>query len=499
MSRLEVGVCVNCNGESGSVPQQLSPAEEQSHFALWALLKAPLLIGADPTNLTEHALSVLTNPAVVAVSQDKLGVQGARIRTQRPSVLPHAGDLLALLTCDDNSTNADYSLLAQSWKWIASGRNGTGKVELLKNGAAERQEERLCVSVSDELDHDSKLPLAKLARCTGMPEVLQDDQTFRFDDNTEQIIHVTSGRCLEASDDRGEIGKHGEPLSTVARGAELSSMTSSIVDDDNADKWWLGPLHNVGLHPYGDYYTSTSLNTTAVPTVAEQTRACAQLCNSSSICFGWDLIKVTPDSGKLLPECCMFKKAAITAPFYREDHNFECGTKSMLTPTKPTPAPSPPSPAPTPPPGPGPPPGPNPPPPLPPKPEPLAPSVSGAIVLAECDESSTRQRWASDFVAPQRLVSRSNTSRCLSATPPGETWSGPLAGGDVVCLLLNRYGNFNRTLTCDFDAAGLSHSRALVQNLLTQASEGVFADGWQADVAPHSVAMIRLRQSPSRE
>jgi hypothetical protein len=474
------------------VPQQLSPAEEQSHFALWALLKAPLLMGADPTNLTKHALSVLTNSAVVAVSQDKLGIQGARIRTQRPSVLPHAGDLLALLTCDDTTTaSADYSLLAQSWKWTATGQNGTGQVELLKSGAAVARE-RLCVSVSDELDDDSKLPLAKLAECTDMPEVLQEHQTFRFDEKTEQIIHVASGRCLEASDNRGKIGNYGVLLSTGGADAEVLPMTPSIADD-----WWVGPLHNVGLHPYGDYYASTTLNISAAPTVAEQTRTCAQLCNSSSICFGWDLIKVTPDSGKLLPECSMFKKTAITAPFYREDHNFECGTKSMLTPTKPTPAPSPPGPAPTPP-GPAPPPGPNPPPPTP-KPEPLAPSVFGAVVMAECDDSSTHQRWAADFVTPQRLVSRSNTSQCLSATPSGETWSGPLEGGDVVCLMLNRYGQFNRTLTCDFDAAGFSHGRASVQNLLTQESEGVFVDGWQTEVGPHSVAMIRLRQSPSRE
>ena len=77
--RLEVGVCVNCHGDSGSVPQRLSPAEEQSHFALWALLKAPLLMGADPTNLTDHALSVLTNSAVVRAFS--LSLSRARARS----------------------------------------------------------------------------------------------------------------------------------------------------------------------------------------------------------------------------------------------------------------------------------------------------------------------------------------------------------------------------------------------------------------------------------
>lgn len=496
MYRLEVGVCVNCHGDPGSIPQQLSPAEEQSHFALWALLKAPLLMGADPTNLTAHALSVLTNSAVVAVSQDKLGVQGARIRGQRPSVLPHAGDLLALLACDTSAGGA------QSWEWTVTGQNITGKVELVGGGAGVVGAQHLCVSVSDELDHDSHLPLAKLASCADETEEEQR-QTFRFDESTEQIVHVASGDCLEATGDRGG-GQYGLPPSTVGVGLELKSTPSlSNASEDEEDNWWVGPLHNVGLHPYGSYYTSTKLNITATPTVAEQTQFCSHLCNISSMCFGWDLIKVTPDSGKLLPECCLFEKAAITAPFYREDHNFECGTKAMMTSIKPTPAPSPPSPSPTPPPGPAPPPGPNPPPPAPtPKPEPLAPSVRGAVVVAECDDSNTRQRWAADFVAPKRLFSRSNASQCLSATPPGETWAGPLEGGEVVCLLLNRYGIFNRTLTCDFDAVGLSVSdrgRVSVENLLTQQSEGTFVDGWQTEVSAHSVAMVRLRLSPGYE
>jgi hypothetical protein len=57
---LEVGVCVNCNGGPGSTPQHLTDNEAQGHFALWALLKAPLLMGADPTNLTKASLAVLT-------------------------------------------------------------------------------------------------------------------------------------------------------------------------------------------------------------------------------------------------------------------------------------------------------------------------------------------------------------------------------------------------------------------------------------------------------
>ena len=60
---LEVGVPPNVNGTG------LKPAEERSHFALWALMKAPLLIGADLRNISEHSLSLLRNNEVLSINQ----------------------------------------------------------------------------------------------------------------------------------------------------------------------------------------------------------------------------------------------------------------------------------------------------------------------------------------------------------------------------------------------------------------------------------------------
>jgi len=55
--------------------------EEISHFSLWALIKSPLLIGCDITKLSQETLTILTNPEVIAVNQDPLGVQGHKIRS----------------------------------------------------------------------------------------------------------------------------------------------------------------------------------------------------------------------------------------------------------------------------------------------------------------------------------------------------------------------------------------------------------------------------------
>jgi alpha-galactosidase len=37
----------------------LTPAQQRSHFALWALVKAPLLIGADLSDISATSLKIL--------------------------------------------------------------------------------------------------------------------------------------------------------------------------------------------------------------------------------------------------------------------------------------------------------------------------------------------------------------------------------------------------------------------------------------------------------
>ncbi|CAM6107865.1 unnamed protein product [Calypogeia fissa] len=55
--------------------------EYQTHFSLWALVKAPLLIGCDVRNLSSDVLRILSNKDVIAVNQDPLGVQGKKVST----------------------------------------------------------------------------------------------------------------------------------------------------------------------------------------------------------------------------------------------------------------------------------------------------------------------------------------------------------------------------------------------------------------------------------
>ena len=54
--------------------------EYKSHFSLWAISKAPLLIGCDITNMTDETFEILSNTEVIAINQDKLGEQGHKIK-----------------------------------------------------------------------------------------------------------------------------------------------------------------------------------------------------------------------------------------------------------------------------------------------------------------------------------------------------------------------------------------------------------------------------------
>ena len=48
----------------------LNAEEERTHFALWAVSKAPLIIGCDLTALTNTSIAILTNKELIAVNQD---------------------------------------------------------------------------------------------------------------------------------------------------------------------------------------------------------------------------------------------------------------------------------------------------------------------------------------------------------------------------------------------------------------------------------------------
>jgi len=64
----------------------LSDVENRLHMSLWAMSGAPLIVGADLTQLTELTRKILTNPDLIAVDQDSLGLQAIKVAETQPGL-----------------------------------------------------------------------------------------------------------------------------------------------------------------------------------------------------------------------------------------------------------------------------------------------------------------------------------------------------------------------------------------------------------------------------
>jgi alpha-galactosidase len=58
---------------------KLTLADNRTHFAMWAMLAAPLLAGNDLPNMKPEIKAILTNRDIIAIDQDRLGKQATRI------------------------------------------------------------------------------------------------------------------------------------------------------------------------------------------------------------------------------------------------------------------------------------------------------------------------------------------------------------------------------------------------------------------------------------
>ena len=58
---------------------QFTRDEQLTHLSLWSLLPSPLMVGANLPDNDAWTLALLTNPEVLAVNQDALGLAAQRI------------------------------------------------------------------------------------------------------------------------------------------------------------------------------------------------------------------------------------------------------------------------------------------------------------------------------------------------------------------------------------------------------------------------------------
>lgn len=97
----------------------MTDAEYVTHFSLWSISKAPLLIGCDVTNMSTATLSTLTNPEVIAVNQDALGVQGKKVAFASSTLLNISTEIV-VANCSTSSRIEPKRI-----QWTHNAQDGT--------------------------------------------------------------------------------------------------------------------------------------------------------------------------------------------------------------------------------------------------------------------------------------------------------------------------------------------------------------------------------------
>ncbi|XP_058097775.1 alpha-galactosidase-like [Magnolia sinica] len=105
----------------------MTTEEYRSHFSIWALVKAPLLIGCDIRSMDNVTLGLLNNKEVIAVNQDKLGVQGKKVKQDGDLEVwagPVEGGRVAVVLWNRGSSQASITAT-----WSDVGLSSTAVVE----------------------------------------------------------------------------------------------------------------------------------------------------------------------------------------------------------------------------------------------------------------------------------------------------------------------------------------------------------------------------------
>jgi alpha-galactosidase len=108
----------------------MTNTEYVSYFSLWAITKAPLLIGGEVTNMSQATLDIYLNREAIAINQDPLGVQGKRINSTPQGTEVWAGPLAdgsqAVLLLNRNSPGSEMITV----KWTDLGWSADEKAQV---------------------------------------------------------------------------------------------------------------------------------------------------------------------------------------------------------------------------------------------------------------------------------------------------------------------------------------------------------------------------------
>jgi hypothetical protein len=169
-------------------PSALSPAERQSHIALWSVLKSPLLLSCDVHSLPDDTLELLLSKGMLDIFDDPLAQQAKRIRTAAGTETPQQ------LTFDACPPPGTPPLLRQQWSFGTGGQIKSkaypGRAVTLSDCGETSSRLQLCAI-------DPDLPQPQGPGCTNTTCPSANVFNVKIDHAHKAIKNELDGQCME--------------------------------------------------------------------------------------------------------------------------------------------------------------------------------------------------------------------------------------------------------------------------------------------------------------
>lgn len=177
---------INVQNPPGSLKSagQLSLGENRVYFGLWALMKAPLLLSARLPDLIPELLAIINNTEVIAINQDRAGVQARKLAINGQP-MPW---LVGLAPCDSapkRSFARGFHTTARTAAAAALAAAAVGNPGSTSANAA--------AATSEDNREWQVLPLPSLPLHSGA------NASARTTDSYYQLKSLSTGRCLSAA------------------------------------------------------------------------------------------------------------------------------------------------------------------------------------------------------------------------------------------------------------------------------------------------------------
>jgi len=196
--------------------------EYETHYTMWAMLKAPLIIGNDIRELELPSKvdikRILSNAEVIAVNQDSLGYQARRVWSDHVGSSIRGGRVIAVKCSSGNTSSYEDSVLDQTWHY-QGGRIRSGSTGLCLH------EQLLPPSNSNNTS------IVHMSRTRSVTTIDCREATYwdAVQYRGGPVVSRSSKLCLEV-DKSNNTASHGKFVQTAP-----CQPTSNRVDDDDDD------------------------------------------------------------------------------------------------------------------------------------------------------------------------------------------------------------------------------------------------------------------------